>query len=104
MNVQVLSNPLTWFYRNEHKAITRAKKHATLEWDKLQGDLQYTFEVLKPTFVKLTFSHILQLFGMIAWGVGPMPFNIHAKFERDEDLTLVIWTIQTEYAKAFKGI
>jgi len=90
MNVRVLNNPLTRFYRNEQKTIARARKHATLEWDKLQGDLQHTFEVPKLTFVKLTSSHILQLFGMTTWGVGAMPFNIHAKLEHDEDLALVI--------------
>ncbi len=35
MNVWVLSNLLALFYYNEQKAITRAKRHATLEWDRL---------------------------------------------------------------------
>jgi hypothetical protein len=46
--------------------------------------LQYTHKVLKPALVKLTFSHILQLLGMIAWGVGVIPFNVQAKLEHDE--------------------
>ncbi len=62
----------------------------TLEWVKLQADLQYTLEVSKLALVKLAFSHILQLFGMIAWGVGAMPFNVQAKLKRDENLALVI--------------
>jgi hypothetical protein len=66
--------------------------------------LQYTFEVPKPTLVKLAFNHILQFLGMIAWGVGAMPLNIHAKLEHDEDLAFVIGAIQTEYAKELKGV
>jgi hypothetical protein len=40
---------------------------------------------------------------MIAWGVGAMFFNVQAKPEHDEDLALVIRTIQVGYAKAIKG-
>ncbi len=59
--------------------------------------MQYTLEVLKPTLVKLTSNHIRQLLGMIAWGVGAIPFNMQTKLECDEDFTLVI---RTRYAKA----
>jgi hypothetical protein len=69
----------------------------------LQDDLQYTLEVHKSTLVKLSFSHILQLFVMIAWGVGAMPLNVQAKLEHDEDPAFVIRLTRTEYAKAFKG-
>jgi hypothetical protein len=41
---------------------------------------------------------------MIAWGVGAIPLNAHAKLKCDEDLALVIRTIQAGYAKALKGI
>ncbi len=75
-----------------------------MEWDRLQVDLQYTPEVPTLRFVKLTSNHIFQLLGMITWGVGTIsPFNMKAKLECDEDLALVIQTIQAEYAKAFKG-
>jgi hypothetical protein len=67
MNMHVLSNPLGWFHRNEKKVIGRARRHATLEWDRLQVDLQYTHEVPRLALVKLASSHILQLLGM--WGV-----------------------------------
>ncbi len=53
--------------------------------------------------VKLASSHILQLLGMIAWGVGVIPLNMQAKLERDEDLALVIWMIQAKYGKVLKG-
>ncbi len=59
------------FCCNEHKVIARARRHITLEWDRFKGDLQYTLEILKPTLVKLTSNHILQLLSMAAWGVGP---------------------------------
>jgi hypothetical protein len=76
-----------------------------LEWDRLQVDLQWTLEILMPALVKLASNHILQLLGIIAWGVGAIsPFNMKAKLEHDENLALVIQTIQAEYAKAFKGI
>jgi hypothetical protein len=42
MNACVLSSPLAQFHRNEQKEIARAKMHITLEWDRLQVDLQYT--------------------------------------------------------------
>ncbi len=84
MNVLVLSNPWAWFHRNEQKAIVRAKKHTLVEWDRLQVYLQYTHEVPKPTLTKLVFSHILQLFGMITWGVGSISFNVQAKLKHDE--------------------
>jgi hypothetical protein len=58
MNVWVLSDPLAWFHHNEQKAITMARRHVILEWDKLQGDLEYTPKVPKPSLIKLTFSHI----------------------------------------------
>jgi hypothetical protein len=44
---------------NEQKVIARTRRHAFLQWDRLQVDLQYTFEVPKLALVKLTFSHIL---------------------------------------------
>ncbi len=90
MNVQVLNNPLAQFCHNEHKAIARAKKHTKLEWDRLQVTVQNTFEVPKLTLVKLTSSHIFQLLGMIACGVGSILFNMQAKVECDEDLVVVI--------------
>jgi hypothetical protein len=76
MNAWVLSNPLAQFHRNEQEAIAKAKKHTFLEWDRLQVDLQYTPELFKPSLVKLASSHIFQLLGMTAWGVGAMPFNV----------------------------
>jgi hypothetical protein len=59
MNAWVLSNLVAHFCYNEQKAIAKVKGHVTLEWGRLQGDLQYTLDVLKPILVKLTFSHIL---------------------------------------------
>jgi hypothetical protein len=53
--------------------------------------------------MKLAFSHILWLLGMIAWGVGSISLNVQAKLEHDEDLGVVIHVIRTKYAKAFKG-
>jgi len=35
MNALVLSNHMAQFYHNEKKAITRAKRHVNLDWDKL---------------------------------------------------------------------
>jgi hypothetical protein len=68
---------------NKKKVIARARRQTTLGWDKFQGDLQYTLEVFKPTLVKLSFNHILQLFGMIAWGMGAMPLNMQANLKHD---------------------
>jgi hypothetical protein len=56
------------------------------------------------TFVKVAFGHIHQLFGIIAWGVGSISVNMHAKLRCDEELAFVIQMTQTRYAKAFKGI
>ncbi len=39
MNAQVLKNFLAMFYCNEQKVITGARRHVTLEWDRLKGDL-----------------------------------------------------------------
>jgi hypothetical protein len=58
MNVRVLNNLLIWFRRNEKNVITRARRHALLKWDMLQVDLQYTPEVFKLTFVRITFNHM----------------------------------------------
>ncbi len=54
------------------------------------GFVQDTPKIPKPAFIKLTFNHILQFIGMIAWGVGSIYFNMQAKLERDEDLEVVI--------------
>jgi hypothetical protein len=94
INAQVLNNPLAWFHCNEQKAIVKAKRHAFLEWDRLQVDLQYTPKVLKPALVRLVSNHILRLPSMTTWGVGAIPLNVHAKLERNEDLAIVIRTIQ----------
>jgi hypothetical protein len=51
MNAQVLINPLAWLWRNEQKAIVKAKKHMNLKWDKLQVDLQYTLKVHKRALI-----------------------------------------------------
>ncbi len=57
-----------------------------------------------PALVRwLASNHIFQLLGMIAWGVGAILFNMQAKLECNKDLTLVIQTTQTWYAKALKG-
>jgi len=66
--------------------------------------LRDTPKVPKPALVKLTSSHILELFGMIAWGVGSIVFNVQAKVECDEDLAIVIQMIRTIYVKGFKDI
>jgi len=39
MNVQVLNNLLAPFHHNEQKAIAKVRRHANLEWDRLQVDL-----------------------------------------------------------------
>jgi hypothetical protein len=62
-----------------------------------------TPEVPKPALVKLAFSAILDLLGMITWGVGSIPFNVQAKVECYENLAIVIQVIQARCAKAFKG-
>jgi len=67
MNMHVLSNPLAWFHCNEKKVIGKVRRHTTLEWDRFQVDLQYTYEVFRLALVKLASNHILQLLGM--WGV-----------------------------------
>jgi hypothetical protein len=36
MNAHVLNNPLIQFHHNEQKAIIRVRRHANLQWDKLQ--------------------------------------------------------------------
>jgi hypothetical protein len=58
MNAWVLSNLLAQFCHNEQKVIARAKRHAFLEWDRLQVDLQYTPKMTKLALVKLTSNHI----------------------------------------------
>jgi hypothetical protein len=90
MKMQVLSNPLAWFCHNEQKVIAKVKRHANLKWNRLHVALSYTLEVPTPTLIKLTSSHILQLLGMITWGVGAIPLNVQAKLKRDENLALVI--------------
>jgi hypothetical protein len=103
MNARVLNNLLVWFHHNEQKVIVRARRHALLEWDMFQVDLQYTPEVFKPAFVRLTFNHIFSLLSMTTWGASAILFNVQAKLERNEDLAIVIQVTQTMHAKAFKG-
>jgi hypothetical protein len=90
MNAQVLSNPPALFHRNEYNAIVTTRMHTNLGWDKFQVVMRDTPKVPKPTFVKLASIHILQLFGMIACGVGFILFNMQAKVECNEDLVVVI--------------
>jgi hypothetical protein len=45
MNARILNNLFARFHYNEEKTIAWAKRHALLEWDRLQVDLQYTPEV-----------------------------------------------------------
>ncbi len=104
VNAWVLSNLLACFHCNEKKVIFRVRRHAFLEWNRLQVYFQYTHEVPKLTLVKLTSSHILQLLGMTTWGVGAILLNVQAKLERDEDLALVIRKTRTRHAKALIGV
>jgi hypothetical protein len=60
--------------------------------------------VPKLVFVKLAFSHILQLLGMTSWGVGSILFNVQAKVEHNEDLTIMIQMTQVGYVKALKVV
>ncbi len=57
----------------------------------------------KLTLMRLIFSHIFRLLGMIAWGVGANPFNVKTKWERNEDLAFVIQTTEVKYAKALRS-
>jgi hypothetical protein len=82
--------PLINFCHNEQKAIVWDKRHALLEWDKLQNDLQYTPKICKIALVKLISNYILLLLGMTTWGVGSTPLNVQAKVEHNEDLEVVI--------------
>jgi hypothetical protein len=86
------------------RLLLRSKRHTFLEWDRFQVDLQYTLKVPMPALVRLASSHILQLLGMIALGVGAMPLNVQAKLKHDEDNALVIKATQTKYSNAFKGV
>ncbi len=76
MNVQVLNNPQTQFHHNKQKAIAKAKGHTNLEWGRLHVAMVDTPKVLKPTLIMLTSDTILELLGMIAWGVRSIPFNV----------------------------
>jgi hypothetical protein len=70
MNACVFNNLLAWFRHNEQKDIVKVKRHAFLEWDRLQVDLQYTPKLLKLALVKLVSNHIPRLFGMTTSGCG----------------------------------
>jgi hypothetical protein len=89
MNAWVLSNLRAKFHRNEQKAIARARKNTKPKWYKLHVVWCDTLKILKPTLVKLAFSHI-QFLGMTAWGVGFIPFNVQVKVECDEDFAIMI--------------
>jgi hypothetical protein len=104
MNVWVLNNLLAQFCHNEQKVVARAKKHTNLEWGRFNVALRNTPMVLKLVFVKLAFSHILQLLGMTSWGVGSILFNVQAKVEHNEDLAIMIQMTQVKYAKALKVV
>jgi hypothetical protein len=75
MNAQILNNLLARFYCNEEKAIVWAKRHALLEWDRLQVDLQYTPEVLNPTLVKLASDYIFSTSWHDCMGCRCHPFQ-----------------------------
>ncbi len=61
-----------------------------MEWEILQVVMGDTPKVLKPTLVKVAFNAIFDILGMITWSVGSIPFNVQAKVEHYEDLTIVI--------------
>jgi hypothetical protein len=79
-------------------------KHTNMEWGRLHVALWDTPMVPKPLFVKLASSHIFHLLGMTSWGVGSILFNVEAKVEHNEDVVVMIRTIQARYVKAFKAI
>jgi len=76
------------------RLLLRLGKHAFLEWDRFQVDLQYTPKMPKPALARLTSNHILRLPNMTTWGVGAIPLNVHAKLECNEDLAIIIRAIQ----------
>jgi hypothetical protein len=66
------------------------KRHANFKWDLFQVIIGDTLDVLRPMLVKLTFIAILDLLCMIAWDVGFIPPNVHAKVECDENVAIMI--------------
>ncbi len=44
----------------------------------------------KLVLVKLKFSHLTNIQGILRWGVGSIPPRVLAKVEKDEDLALLI--------------
>jgi hypothetical protein len=49
-----------------------------------------THEVPKLALVMLASNTILELLGMIAWGVRSLPLDVQTEMERNEDLAIVI--------------
>jgi hypothetical protein len=102
MNAQILSNPHARQKRNEKKALDRVKKKAELEWDELQAQAQQMEQVKWPLLVHLTSEILLGIIGIPTWGVGFIPQNAWARFEKDENLVEIIRASRVAYAKPLK--
>jgi hypothetical protein len=53
----------------------------------------------KLALVRLAFNYVLQLLGMIAWGVGVIPFKMQAKLKCNENLAFMIQATRAKYLK-----
>jgi hypothetical protein len=58
----------------------------------------------KPTLVKVVFSKLFSLLGILAWGVGSIPPNVITKLKRDENLVGLIRASKVSYAKGLKNV
>jgi hypothetical protein len=59
-------------------------------------------QVKQPLLVHLAFEILLDIIGVLAWGVGFIPQSAWAHFEKDENLVETIWASKIAYAKPLK--
>jgi hypothetical protein len=75
------------------------KKKIELRWDEIQTQAQEMEQVKQSLLVCLAPKMLLGIIGIPTWGVGFIPQNVWACFEKDENL---VETSIVAYAKLLK--
>jgi hypothetical protein len=59
-------------------------------------------QVKQPLLVHLTFEILLNMIGILTWGVGFIPQSAWVHLEKDKNLVEIIWASKVAYAKPLK--
>ncbi len=89
-----------WLYFEWH--LRKANGEWKTKWDQLHIMPQCLEKIWQPLLVRLTSNRLLNLIGILGWGVGFIPPNAFSWIKKDGDLVGTIHISKVGDAKPFK--